>query len=134
MTVTRGRILVGLLAALLAASAVSLLVGVVASAHPVTRNGGTGDDVMYGHEHRDDLNGGPGCDSVHGEGGDDFLTGGNGGCDSTRGGPGSNDDAVVWDDTTGGDYADGGADGGDRCYVGPLDGYNYYSCEYAFGV
>lgn len=90
--------------------------GGLAIAH--TENGGTGNDTILGHDaHSDNLNGGPGCDTVKGLGKPDLVQGGNGGCDGVFGGPGWDDDVVVWDDGLPNDNAAGGDGNGDICYI-----------------
>jgi hypothetical protein len=115
------RELVGLLA-------LSLLLAVPVYAH--TQNGGTGNDTLIGHDdHGDILNGGPGCDDVKGNGAPDDLSGGNSGCDSVRGGDGWDDKSIVWDDSTGGDSAYGGAGDRDTCNVNLADIADLVTCE-----
>jgi Ca2+-binding RTX toxin-like protein len=120
------RLRIGSLA--LFASLAFAALSVVAVAHVYTASGGGGDDTMNGHEHTDFLYGNSGCDELLGRGDADHLEGGPSGCDAVRGME-NGDDVIVWDDSSGGDEAYGGAGINDRCYVGTKDWYDSGSCE-----
>lgn len=108
---------------------VALCFAVAAPVWAHTEIGGPGTDNLQGHDaHGDNLNGAGGCDTVDGNGSPDSLFGGGGGCDVVRGGSGADDNVNVWDDSTNGDQAHGGANLGDACFIDLLDTY-FTDCE-----
>ncbi len=89
--------------------------------HPITVNGGAGDDTILGTGHHDVLNGDAGDDWVYGYGGNDRLAGG-AGADSMYGGIGNdslsgNDGADLLEGDLGNDTLNGG-EHNDSLYAG----------------
>lgn len=86
---------------------VATLVLAVGTADAVTRNGGSGDDVLVGTDRSDELNGRGGDDIVRGLGGNDRVSG-TGGSDILFGDAGDDEllDAVGNNTVSGGDGND----------------------------